>query len=147
MAVSTEISSLGEYLQHIVRITNMHCLTPPSTLQGEANFLAANLYARSMFGEDALLNVSVEKHKNNKIGGYLRIRSKNTGHRTQPRRQDHRQAEAQQVTMQRWHTRRSHHRRGTHALNWLHDSHVVGYTMRFNFMSPVSTTMQWVLSA
>ena len=79
VAVSTEIASLNDYLGHIVKITNMHCLTPPSTLQGEANFLAANLYARSMFGEDALLNVSVEKHKNGKIGGYLRIRSKTQG--------------------------------------------------------------------
>jgi len=79
VAVSTEIGGLNDYLAHIVRITNMHCLTPPSTLQGEANFLAANLYARSMFGEDALLNVSVEKHKNGKIGGYLRIRSKTQG--------------------------------------------------------------------
>ena len=79
VAVSTEIASLNDYLAHIVRITNMHCLTPPSTLQGEANFLAANLYARSMFGEDALLNVSVEKHKSGKIGGYLRIRSKTQG--------------------------------------------------------------------
>ena len=56
-----------------------NCLTPPATLQGDANFLAANLYARSMFGEDALLNVSVEKHKSGKIGGYLRIRSKTQG--------------------------------------------------------------------
>jgi len=32
-----------------------------------------------MFGEDALLNLSVEKQKNNKIGGYIRIRSKTQG--------------------------------------------------------------------
>jgi len=79
VAVSTEISSLTDYLQHIRTITNMQCLTPQATLSGESNFLAANLYARSMFGEDALLNVSVEKQKNGKIGGYLRIRSKTQG--------------------------------------------------------------------
>lgn len=46
-----------------------------------SNFLAANLYARSVFGEDALVNVSVEKKDDSdgKIGGYIRIRSKTQG--------------------------------------------------------------------
>ena len=46
-----------------------------------SNFLAANLYARSVFGEDALVNVSVEKKEDGdgKIGGYIRIRSKTQG--------------------------------------------------------------------
>jgi hypothetical protein len=30
--------------------TNMNCLTPRSALEGECGFLAANLYARSIFG-------------------------------------------------------------------------------------------------
>jgi hypothetical protein len=34
----------------VLKITNMRCLTPLKTLQGNANFLAANLYARSIFG-------------------------------------------------------------------------------------------------
>jgi coatomer subunit beta len=54
-------------------------MTPQNTLSGSCNFLAANLYARSMFGEDALLNLSVEKQKNGKIGGFIRIRSKTQG--------------------------------------------------------------------
>ena len=46
-----------------------------------SNFLAANLYARSVFGEDALVNVSVEKKEDNdgKLAGYIRIRSKTQG--------------------------------------------------------------------
>lgn len=46
-----------------------------------SNFLAANLYARSVFGEDALVNVSVEKKEDQdgKLGGYIRIRSKTQG--------------------------------------------------------------------
>lgn len=46
-----------------------------------SNFLAANLYARSVFGEDALVNVSVEKKEDGdgKIAGYIRIRSKTQG--------------------------------------------------------------------
>ena len=55
------------------------CLTPPSALEGDAGFLAANLYAKSIFGEDALVNVSVEKRADGKICGYIRIRSKTQG--------------------------------------------------------------------
>ena len=57
----------------------MRCLTPPSALEGDCGFLAANLYARSVFGEDALVNVSVEKLPDGKLGGYIRIRSKTQG--------------------------------------------------------------------
>jgi hypothetical protein len=43
--------------------------------------LAANLYAKSVFGEDALVNVSVEKKEDSdgKLSGYVRIRSKTQG--------------------------------------------------------------------
>jgi coatomer subunit beta len=41
--------------------------------------LAANLYAKSVFGEDALVNVSIEKQPDGKLGGYIRIRSKTQG--------------------------------------------------------------------
>jgi coatomer subunit beta len=40
----------------------MRSLTPDKALQGECGFMAANLYARSIFGEDALANVSLEKN-------------------------------------------------------------------------------------
>jgi coatomer subunit beta len=43
-------------------------------LEGDCGFLAANLYARSVFGEDALVNVSVEKLPEGRLGGYIRIR-------------------------------------------------------------------------
>jgi len=43
-------SDLSEFLQHIVKSTNMRCLTPKSSLQGDCGFLAANLYAKSIFG-------------------------------------------------------------------------------------------------
>lgn len=79
VAVNTDLTDLGQYLDHILSITNMQCMTPPSTRSGSAAFLAANLYARSMFGEDALLNLSVEKQKSGKISGYIRIRSKTQG--------------------------------------------------------------------
>ena len=80
VAVNTSITDVREFLDHVVASTNMRCLTPPSALEGDCGFLAANLYAKSVFGEDALVNVSVEKDLNDgKVGGYIRIRSKTQG--------------------------------------------------------------------
>eukprot|EP00457_Paulinella_chromatophora_P001116 gb/GEZN01001118.1/.p1 GENE.gb/GEZN01001118.1/~~gb/GEZN01001118.1/.p1 ORF type:complete len:1003 (+),score=201.18 gb/GEZN01001118.1/:53-3061(+) len=98
IAVNTEIQDLNQFLDHILDITNMTCQTPrdylgdskkpalhedPATgLQegASSNFLAANLYAKSMFGECALLNVSVERNPSTgRIVGYYRIRTKTQG--------------------------------------------------------------------
>ena len=76
MAVNTDIADAKDFLAHVLATTNMRCLTPSAALSGESNFLAANLYAKSIFGEDALVNLSVEKRENRKICGYVRIRSK-----------------------------------------------------------------------
>ena len=45
VAITTSITSLVEFLDHIVKSTNMTCLTPPESHQ-KGSFLAANLYAR-----------------------------------------------------------------------------------------------------
>ena len=79
VAVSTAITDVRAFLDHIVASTNMRCLTPPRALEGDCGYLAANLYARSVFGEDALVNVSVEKTAEGKLAGYVRIRSKTQG--------------------------------------------------------------------
>mmetsp|Transcript_2989 Transcript_2989/g.8739 ORF Transcript_2989/g.8739 Transcript_2989/m.8739 type:complete len:956 (+) Transcript_2989:164-3031(+) len=81
VAISTNILSLNIFLEHVVKSTNMSCLTPKSSLGGASSFLAANLYAKSIFGEDALVNVSVEKRDDadGKLSGYIRIRSKTQG--------------------------------------------------------------------
>lgn len=60
VTVRTSIANLRDYLEHLQQTTNMKCLTPDSALDGDCNFLAANLYARSVFGEDALANLSIE---------------------------------------------------------------------------------------
>ena len=78
VAVNTTITDVRQFLDHIVASTNMKCLTPESALDGECGFLAANLYAKSIFGEDALVNVSVENTEG-AISGYIRIRSKTQG--------------------------------------------------------------------
>mmetsp|Transcript_8425 Transcript_8425/g.25185 ORF Transcript_8425/g.25185 Transcript_8425/m.25185 type:complete len:788 (+) Transcript_8425:426-2789(+) len=73
VAISTNIQSLHEFLEHIVASTNMCCLTPKSSLGGVSSFLAANLYAKSIFNEDALVNVSVEKKDDadGRLSGYI----------------------------------------------------------------------------
>jgi len=83
VAVNTDLTDVNAFLEHVVKATNMRCLTPSSALEGESGFLAANLYAKSIFGEDALVNVSVERREGagaaSKICGYIRIRSKTQG--------------------------------------------------------------------
>ncbi|KAI2012380.1 coatomer subunit beta [Ophidiomyces ophidiicola] len=48
--------NLLDFLQQIMKRTNMSCLTPEASLEGDCQFLSANLYAKSIFGEDALAN-------------------------------------------------------------------------------------------
>ncbi|KAK8582086.1 hypothetical protein V6N13_145074 [Hibiscus sabdariffa] len=79
VAVNTVIQDEKEFLEHIIKSTNMKCLTPVSALDDECGFLAANLYAKSVFGEDALVNLSIEKQADGKLSGYIRIRSKTQG--------------------------------------------------------------------
>jgi len=79
VAINTTLTDVRAFLEHIVASTNMRCLTPPRALEGECGYLAANLYARSVFGEDALANVSVERQADGKLAGYIRIRSKTQG--------------------------------------------------------------------
>ncbi|OWK18098.1 hypothetical protein Celaphus_00009062 [Cervus elaphus hippelaphus] len=92
VTVNTNIVDLNDYLQHILKSTNMKCLTPEKfssiefitnflqALSGYCGFMAANLYARSIFGEDALANVSIEKPIQQgpeaPVTGHIRIRAK-----------------------------------------------------------------------
>ncbi|KAI8982127.1 adaptin N terminal region-domain-containing protein [Mycotypha africana] len=77
--VNTTVGGLRDYLQHIMDSTNMSCLTPKKQLEGDCGFLSANMYARSIFGEDALANLSIEKSGDGPITGHIRIRSKTQG--------------------------------------------------------------------
>lgn len=48
-------------------------------LLGDCGFMAATLYAKSIFGEDALANLSIEKpfeNPNAPVTGHIRIRAK-----------------------------------------------------------------------
>lgn len=83
VTVNTNITDLREYLKHLLKCTNMRCLTPEKAISGECGFLAANLYARSIFGEDALANVSIEvpadANPETPVCGHVRIRAKSQG--------------------------------------------------------------------
>ncbi|TPX35212.1 hypothetical protein SmJEL517_g02342 [Synchytrium microbalum] len=76
--VNTNITDLRPYLDHVMKCTNMACLTPEHALSGECGFLAANMYAKSIFGEDALANICLEK-QGDTVTGHIRIRSKTQG--------------------------------------------------------------------
>ena len=43
--------SLREFLDGLMKSTNMTCLTPEASMKGDCQFLSANLYARSVFGK------------------------------------------------------------------------------------------------
>ncbi|QIX02410.1 hypothetical protein AMS68_007927 [Peltaster fructicola] len=71
---------LRDFLARLMKVTNMDCLTPAASLSGDCQFLSANLYARSVFGEDALANLSIEKEGDNgPVTGFMRIRSRSQG--------------------------------------------------------------------
>ncbi|XP_055909697.1 coatomer subunit beta [Eupeodes corollae] len=82
VTVNTTFTDLHEYLKHLLKSTNMKCLTPEKALSGQCGFMAANMYARSIFGESALANLSIEKPidaADSKVTGHIRIRAKSQG--------------------------------------------------------------------
>src|SRR5688572_8323248 len=52
---------VNEFLRHILKSTNMACLTPEYALTGDCGFLSANLYARSVFGACRCVRVCIIK--------------------------------------------------------------------------------------
>jgi coatomer subunit beta len=85
------------YLKHVMKSTNMSCLTPEGAALGDCDCLSANVYAQSLVGtgfsisfvsavvlfcddtgEDALANLSIEKTEAG-IVGHIRIQSKMQG--------------------------------------------------------------------
>jgi len=76
--VNTSFTDLGKFLDFVLESTNMKCLTLRG-IEDQSGYLSANLYARSVFGEDALVNICVEKGQDESLAGYIRIRSKTQG--------------------------------------------------------------------
>jgi len=49
--INSKAKDLRSFLRDLMKATNMTCLTPEASMKGECQFLSANLYARSVFGE------------------------------------------------------------------------------------------------
>eukprot|EP00929_Paragymnodinium_shiwhaense_P024244 TRINITY_DN1497_c0_g2_i1.p1 TRINITY_DN1497_c0_g2~~TRINITY_DN1497_c0_g2_i1.p1 ORF type:complete len:1006 (-),score=340.59 TRINITY_DN1497_c0_g2_i1:242-3259(-) len=107
--INTTITEVGQFLEHIMRNTNMSIVGRTAKKQeggkekkkgkltseevqemmreaagiqkliNTSSFVAINLYAKSIFGEDALANVSIEKLPDGKLTGSVRIRSRMQG--------------------------------------------------------------------
>lgn len=100
--INTTFTDVAEFLEHLMKNTNMTIVgkyAKPVTLSAEksndfenikslqnlnnllknSSFFAVNLYSKSIFGEDALANVSVEKLDDGKLAGSVRIRSRTQG--------------------------------------------------------------------
>ncbi|OCK78931.1 coatomer subunit beta [Lepidopterella palustris CBS 459.81] len=78
--INSKAKSLRDFLKQLMACTNMSCLTPEASMKGDCQFLSANLYARSVFGEDALANLSIEKEgEDGPVTGFVRIRSRSQG--------------------------------------------------------------------
>ena len=76
--VDTKINELVVFLKFITKEVKMECITPEKLFCNEIGFLSANLYATTIFGDDALANISIEE-RDNKIIGTIRIRAKTQG--------------------------------------------------------------------
>ncbi|KAF7063669.1 hypothetical protein CFC21_070171 [Triticum aestivum] len=75
LKVNTEHHDGREFVNFIIKSVKMPCVTPLSALDGDCGLVAANLYGKSVFGEDALANISVEKQADSsKLSGYITIR-------------------------------------------------------------------------
>jgi coatomer subunit beta len=72
--------SLTAWLSFILEKTHFNCITPVSNFDTASSYLSACLYARSIFGEDVVANLSLEFVPERKIvSGHLRLRAKATG--------------------------------------------------------------------
>jgi coatomer subunit beta len=71
--------TIKEFLAALQARTRMTCITPDTARDGSCNFLSVNLYGKSVFGEDILANVSLEKHDDKPVEGHVRLRAKTQG--------------------------------------------------------------------
>jgi coatomer subunit beta len=84
IVINTNIATADEFVRMLMNQTRL-CLVGTAdqidaskSLLGSSQFAAVNLYAKSIFGEDALVNVSLEKSANGLIGS-VRIRARTQG--------------------------------------------------------------------
>lgn len=71
-------STLKDVVGEILKGSKLECITPGYGISQTGDYLAANLYAQSLFGEEILANVCLER-SSEIISGHLRLRSKTQG--------------------------------------------------------------------
>jgi len=74
--VNTPVEDPIEFIKMIARDLKMYIITDLDQYENSA-FVSANLYAKTKLDDDFLINISLEKQ--NKLGGYMRLRSKTKG--------------------------------------------------------------------
>jgi coatomer subunit beta len=83
IAVNTNIREPEAFIELLSRHTNLQLvgsLERTRALLRSSQFVAVNMYAKSIFGEDALANVSLERNATSgDLGGTVRIRSRTQG--------------------------------------------------------------------
>lgn len=76
--IVSKSKSFREFIEFICLNLNLKLIVPKdlNSIDEESAFLVANLFTKSKLGEDALINISVEKMNDKKIVGCAVIRSK-----------------------------------------------------------------------
>ncbi|KAJ6245880.1 coatomer subunit beta [Anaeramoeba flamelloides] len=73
--LSQEDMNFNEYIKILSKKTNMKSLVTYCEEDEEAGFFSTNMYAKSIFGEEVVANVSLAKTMDNNITGHFKIRS------------------------------------------------------------------------
>ena len=71
-------SQLGQVMEAILQGSHLQCLTPAYGISETGDYLAANMYAVTLFGEEILANICLERSTEG-VTGHLRLRSKTQG--------------------------------------------------------------------
>jgi len=82
IAVNTHLSDPELCVKLVERHTNLHVVGSPeriASMMRQSQFAAVNMYAKSIFGEDALANISLERGPGGELSGSIRIRARTQG--------------------------------------------------------------------
>jgi coatomer subunit beta len=80
--VNTGASNIREYVEYFAKALNVKLMTAITEQDEQSGFLVCNLYTKSKFEEDCLINMSVEKvagPDGGRITGLIRVRAKTEG--------------------------------------------------------------------
>jgi coatomer subunit beta len=76
------MNGLREYVDYFAQALNVKVMTAISEQDEQSGFLVCNLYTKSKFEEDCLINMSIEKVQGpdgGRITGLIRVRAKTEG--------------------------------------------------------------------